>query len=106
MHELLQTDTAQIIALGGGAWIQKTNRDLVQEYRYLSVWLDTPFEVCWARIETSGEDRPLGKTREQAEELFNSRRRIYQLSNVHVLVTGQEDFDEVISRIAVQIGAV
>lgn len=106
LHELLQTDAAQIIALGGGAWTQKTNRDLIKEYSYLSVWLDVPFEVCWSRIETSGEDRPLGKTREQAEELFNIRRSIYQLSDVHVPVTGQEDFDEVISRIEIQIGTV
>ena len=106
LRELLQTNAAHIIALGGGAWIQETNRVLIHQNEYLSVWLDVPFEVCWARIETAGEDRPLGRSREHAEELFDSRRPIYQLSDVHVPVTGQDGFDDVISRIEVKIGAV
>ena len=34
--ELLQTDSARVIALGGGAWIETTNRDHIKEYGYLS----------------------------------------------------------------------
>src|SRR5919106_4972062 len=67
LRELLQTDTEHIIALGGGAWIQEANRNLINQHSYVSVWLDVPFEVCWARIKSSGEDRPLGRTREQAQ---------------------------------------
>lgn len=82
LRELLLTGSANIIALGGGAWIQKTNRDLIEESGYLSVWLDTPFEVCWARMEASGESRPLGRTKEQAKRLYDLRRPIYQLADV------------------------
>ena len=106
LHELLQADAASIIALGGGAWIQKTNRDLIKEYSYLSVWLDTPFEICWARMETSGEDRPLGKTREQAQTLYEQRRSVYELASIHIPVTTQDTVDDLVSRIAVQTGAV
>ncbi len=88
-----------VIALGGGAWIEETNRELINQYSCLSVWLDAPFEVCWARIETSGEDRPLGKTREQAQALYERRRPVYQLAAIHVQVTGQEDLEALISRI-------
>lgn len=84
LSELLQTGAANVIALGGGAWIEEANRKLVSEYDCLSVWLNTPFEVCWARIETSAEDRPLGKTREQAAALYKRRRHIYQLAAIHV----------------------
>lgn len=84
LRELLEADAAHIIALGGGAWIQKTNRDLIKEYDYLSIWLDAPFEVCWARIEASGEDRPLGKTKEQAKALYDQRRPIYQLADIRI----------------------
>ena len=89
LHELLQTDTAHVIALGGGAWIEKSNRDLIHGHSYLSVWLDTPFEVCWARMEESGESRPLGRTREQAKALYDRRRPIYQLANIHIPVMNE-----------------
>lgn len=84
LGELLQTRAAGIIALGGGAWIEETNRKLVSECNCLSVWLDVPFEVCWTRIEASAEDRPLAKTREQAAALYQRRRPSYQLASVHV----------------------
>ena len=102
--ESLQADNARVIALGGGAWIEKRNRDLIKEYGYSSVWLDAPFEICWARIETSGEDRPLGRTKEQAQALYDLRRPIYQLADVRIQI-GNEDFDELISRIALSLYA-
>jgi shikimate kinase len=83
---LLETNAAGVIALGGGAWIQKANRDLIEKHDYVSVWLDVPFEVCWSRIETSGEDRPLGRTKEQARALYDQRQPIYQLANVRIQV--------------------
>ncbi len=98
LHELLQTDTAQIVALGGGAWIQETNRNLINQHGCVSVWLDVPFEVCWERIETSGEDRPLGRTRDQAQSLYKQRRPIYQLADIRVTV-GDENFEDLIDRI-------
>lgn len=84
LSELLHTRAAEIIALGGGAWIEEENRKLIDEYGGVSVWLDTPFAVCWARIETSEEDRPLGRTRNQALALYERRRAIYQLASIHI----------------------
>lgn len=84
LRELLETDSARVIALGGGAWIQEVNRNLIEQYDWISVWLDVPFEVCWARIQASGEDRPLGRTKEQAQTLYDQRKPIYQLANVRI----------------------
>ena len=98
LRDLVKTDTSRVIALGGGAWIQNQNRDLIKQYRYLSVWLDVPFEVCWARIETSGENRPLGKTREQAQALYDLRRPVYKLADVRIQI-GTENSEELVSRI-------
>lgn len=86
LRELLETDTTDVIALGGGAWIQEVNRHLINQHECLSVWLDVPFEVCWARMEASGEDRPLGSTREQAQALYDQRKSIYQLAKVRILL--------------------
>jgi len=101
--DLLQTKEARVIALGGGAWIESANRDLIDRYGCLSVWLDTPFAVCWQRISASTEDRPLGKTVEQAEARFNLRRPFYSLARIHIPVNGTETVDEIVSLIEVQL---
>jgi shikimate kinase len=100
LRSLLRTNVAGVIALGGGAWIQETNRALIDEHNCLTVWLDAPFEVCWDRIETSGDDRPLAKTREQAHALYERRRPVYQLASIHIPLKAEEDFDALLDRIS------
>ena len=104
LNDVLQSGEAKVIALGGGAWIQEANRALVNRYNYLSVWLDAPFDLCWARIEASTrgreEIRPLGRTRDQALALYEQRRPIYQLAKVHVTIR-EESLEDLISRILV-----
>ena len=99
LRETLKTIPAGVIALGGGAWIEETNRELIDQHGCVSVWLDVPFEVCWARIEASDEDRPLGKTREQAIKLYERRKPIYQLAAIHIQRMVDEDLEAFISRI-------
>jgi shikimate kinase len=99
LRELLQRGEAGVIALGGGAWIEETNRELIDEYDCASVWLDVPFEICWKRIEASSEERPLGKTREQAEERYVQRKPIYELAKIHIRVSADATIDELVSRI-------
>src|SRR5207237_5187580 len=53
LREVLRTNAAAVIALGGGAWIKKKNRVLIADYGCVSVWLDAPFEICWYRIQAS-----------------------------------------------------
>jgi shikimate kinase len=96
LRELLQSGEAGVIALGGGAWIEEVNRDLIEEYRCTSVWLDTPFEICWERIAASEEDRPLGRTRADAETLYDRRKPIYALAQLHIPV-GADDLVSVIN---------
>lgn len=100
LRDLLQMKTAGVIALGGGAWIEETNRRLIEEHGCTSVWLDAPFEVCWARIQTSSEERPLGKTESRAQELFERRRPIYQLANIRLEVLGHESVDAIVSELS------
>jgi shikimate kinase len=99
LDSLLETGGAGVIALGGGAWIEAANRELIKEYGCQSVWLDVPFELCWSRIEASAEDRPLGKTREQAQALFGLRQPIYQLANIRIEVGAEDNEITVTTRI-------
>jgi shikimate kinase len=103
LSEILKTHSHSVIALGGGAWITEENRKLIAAHRGVAVWLDTPFEVCWQRIESAVGDRPLGRTRAQAEERFHQRRPIYQLAGIHIAVMAHEAVDDTVARIAVAV---
>src|SRR5512144_658501 len=51
LQNVLEANESAVIALGGGAWIQEVNRSIIDQSGGISVWLDTPFEICWQRIE-------------------------------------------------------
>ena len=103
LHQLLERGERSVISLGGGAWITETNRRLIDQYGCVSVWLDASFELCWLRIEASAEDRPLGRTREQAEELFRVRQPVYQQATIHLSVHSAESVDSIVDRLVPQI---
>ncbi|HXM33754.1 MAG TPA: shikimate kinase [Pyrinomonadaceae bacterium] len=88
-----------MIALGGGAWTIPENRALIEEHHGQTIWLDAPFEVCWQRIAASGSERPLAREREQARDLYQSRRAIYQLAALRVETSEAISDEEMASRI-------
>lgn len=87
LNEQLDNSETCIIAFGGGTWILPNNRELIAQHAGLAVWLDAPFDLCWQRIEASAETRPLARTREVAEKLFDDRRSIYEQAHFHVAVS-------------------
>lgn len=99
LHQLLERGKQRVISLGGGAWITDVNRKLIDQYRCVSVWLDTPFDLCWQRIKASEEDRPLGRTREQAEQLYRVRQPIYQQATIRISVQIHETVDSIVARL-------
>lgn len=101
LRELLASGAQDVIALGGGAWITEANRRLIDEFGCVSVWLDTPFSLCWERITASNEDRPLGRTREQAEELYNARQPVYQQARIRVPVVTDETVNSIVDRVEI-----
>jgi shikimate kinase len=103
LRELLQANEAGVIALGGGAWIEKQNRDLIDQFSCTSVWLDTPFAICWERIAASEDDRPLGRTREEAQARYDFRKHFYELATVHITVGSEASVDDSVSLIEASI---
>jgi shikimate kinase len=99
LRHLLEAGAASVIALGGGAWIEQHNRDVIDEFRCASVWLDVPFEMCWQRIEASSEERPLGKTRAEALERYGRRKPVYELAGIHIHVSPDETLEDLVTRI-------
>ena len=43
LRKILAETDAQIIALGGGAWILPQNRELIKSYGCTTVWLESTF---------------------------------------------------------------
>ena len=66
-----------VIACGGGAMLRQTNAEIAGRLGSV-VYIDTPFETCWKRIE-GDRNRPvvMANTKQSLEELYNERARLY-----------------------------
>ena len=79
---------AAVLALGGGAFAEPANRELLAEHG-MSVWLDCPFEVVKRRVGKTSH-RPLAQDLEKFAALFQARREAYALADIHVAIEGDD----------------
>ena len=86
LHRVLQLNGTAILSLGGGTWTVAENRDLIKQYGFTSIWLESTFEHCWTNIRRSRKERPLANNRAAALELFDSRQAVYCLADWHYIV--------------------
>jgi shikimate kinase len=93
---VLEENAARVIALGGGAWMIEANRALVARHDCLSLWLDAPFELCWERITASEMVRPMAPDRENARELYDSRRPAYGLAEIRIDSRETKELNEIV----------
>ena len=100
LSKLLLTPGDQVVALGGGAWISQTNRQLVAKQGAISVWLDAPFGLCWKRIAAAADRRPLAPNETAASKLFSERTSCYELADFRIAVTAEKPPDEIAAEIA------
>ncbi len=78
----VQRGRPTVLALGGGAYAQKQNFELLEE-NGVTVWLDCPLDVLQRRI---GNDpaRPLSRDPRAMAELFEQRREAYSRADFRV----------------------
>lgn len=104
LRKVLDLKSREIVAAGGGAWTIPRNREQIREYQALTIWLDAPFELCWKRIEKMDEVRPLARSRQMAQDLFEERRPIYELAELRILVnegqTGVEIANNIVAALS------
>jgi shikimate kinase len=87
-----------VLALGGGAFVVQTNRDMLAN-NGVTVWLDCPFETVQRRVaQHGGADRPLARDAEKFAALWSRRRSIYEMADVRVPISG-DDPDAVVASI-------
>lgn len=70
-----------VLALGGGAFLQPANRELLARHNATVIFLDAPFELIRSRIEGSGNQRPLARDPEALRRLYDQRRPAYLLAH-------------------------
>jgi shikimate kinase len=70
-----------ILALGGGAFLQPANRELLARHSATVIFLDAPFAVLRARIADTGHLRPLVRDLDRLGKLFEQRRPTYLLAH-------------------------
>ena len=77
-----------VLALGGGAYVEPPNRDLL-ENNGITVWLDCPFETVERRV-SGATHRPLARDPEAFQKLFESRCGLYRLADAHIPIQTDE----------------
>ncbi len=78
-HSLALRGRARVVALGGGAFLNPNNRELL-EVGGVSMWLDCPVEILWERV-AGCSHRPLARDREQFQRLYLERLPVYGLAD-------------------------
>lgn len=99
LRDVLQDREAHVIALGGGTWLKAANRTMVALFDCITVWLDTPFEICWKRISNSATVRPLAPNHETARKRFEERRAFYALAERRIEVETQDTVERVVEKL-------
>jgi len=86
--EELRGGAARIVALGGGAFVQKENAALLLASGVPTVFLDAPVEELWQRCctqaEEAGAERPLLQNMDQFRKLYETRRQSYSQASLKI----------------------
>jgi shikimate kinase len=105
--EELRGGGSRIIALGGGAFVQRENAILLQSSNLPTVFLNAPVEELWqrccAQADADGTERPLLRRQEEFQKLYQSRRAGYGSATLQV-ETGSRTVEAIAVEIAEKLG--
>ncbi len=93
----------QVVALGGGAFVQAQNAALLEQTGTPTVFLDAPVEELWRRCQQDPVERPLRQDLEQFHKLFDARRPGYMAAALRIETCGK-DVAAVAAEVAVSLG--
>lgn len=79
-----------VLSLGGGAYMQPANRELLGRHRATVIFLDAPFELVTSRLSHSLNQRPLARDPEVLRRLYEQRRPVYQQADYTLRSTPEE----------------
>ena len=93
---------ASVLSLGGGAFIDNTNQQLLRENKIPAVFLDASAEELFRRCRQPGVDRPLLSDRDGFSALYERRRPAYMNAAFCIQTAGREIasiVDEILTRL-------
>ena len=85
-----------VIATGGGTFVSKDNRELINRDG-VSVWIDVSLNTVRRRL-ISDDTRPLSAERDSMTRLYTARRRAYNDAHLH-LKADRATTDELVEHI-------
>jgi shikimate kinase len=86
--KFIERGRPSVLALGGGTFAQDANRELVMT-NGMAIWLDCPFETVRQRV-SQATHRPLARDMEKFAELYEARRPIYGLADIHIAIESDD----------------
>lgn len=103
----LSGGVARIVALGGGAFVQKENAARLKSSSVPTIFLDAAVEELWqrccAQASAAGAERPLLRSLEQFRKLHQARRRSYSKATLKIQ-TGGRAVETIAAEIAETLG--
>ncbi len=108
-HQVLQETIrsfeagGSVLSLGGGAFIDNTNQQLLRENGIPAVFLDAPAEELFRRCKQPGVVRPLLSDCERFSALYEQRRPAY-LNATYCIQTAGREIDSVVDEIISRLG--
>jgi shikimate kinase len=78
----IQTGQPMVIALGGGAFTQQVNVDLINN-NGVSIWLDATFAIVKRRV-APATHRPLARDPVKFTQLYEERRKFYEQADFRI----------------------
>jgi shikimate kinase len=105
LEEVIRSSQADatVLSLGGGAFIDNTNQQLLRENKVQTVFLDAPVEELFRRCAQPGVVRPLVRDGENFRALFEQRRPAY-LKATHCVQTAGREIALVVEEIISKLG--
>jgi shikimate kinase len=101
-ESIRSTRTGTVLSLGGGAFIDNTNQQLLRENGIPAVFLDASAEELFRRCQQPGVDRPLLTGRDGFSALYERRRPAYMNAAFCIQTAGREIasiVDEIMTRL-------
>ena len=103
----LRRGGTRIVALGGGAFVQKENASLLEDTGVPTIYLDAAVDELWRRCckqaSAAGAERPLQRSQKQFRELYQARRTSYSKASA-TIQTGGRSVDDIAAEIVQSLG--
>ena len=77
-----------VAALGGGAYIQPGNMELLEEHG-VTIWIDCPFSIVNSRVGKASH-RPLARDPQRFQRLYLERRANYAKCDFRIEISGDD----------------